>query len=201
MSRWGYGPPSSGGREQLKRLPSALKRASAQRDWRSSAIGIDGTSRRPATPEVRGPTEAAIVQSRVTLVNAAETRKLMQSVLRGLTAQQVEQLIQAMVAQKVPAGQALINEGERVSGLMVLLQGRVEIFKHGPDGLHQPLANLDAPTLGRELHCVRKEVPRDLLKSRRVAADRSNDWVPRVSQSYSFGVGSGTHHCNCSFDY
>ena len=87
-------------------------------------------------------------------MNAAETRKLMQSVLRGLTAQQIEQLIQAMVAQKVPAGQALINEGERVSGLMVLLQGRVEIFKHGPDGLHQPLANLDAPTLVGEMSVI-----------------------------------------------
>jgi CRP/FNR family transcriptional regulator, cyclic AMP receptor protein len=87
-------------------------------------------------------------------VNAAETRKLMQTVLRGLTAQQIEQLIQAMVAQKVPAGQALINEGERVSGLMVLLQGRVEIFKHGPDGLRQPLANLDAPTLVGEMSVI-----------------------------------------------
>jgi len=90
----------------------------------------------------------------VTLVNAAETRKLMQSVLRGLTAPQVEQLIQASVAQKVPAGQALINEGERVSGLMVLLQGKVEILKHGPDGLRQPLANLEAPTLVGEMSVI-----------------------------------------------
>ena len=87
-------------------------------------------------------------------MNAAETRKLMQSVLRGLTAPQVEQLIQASVAQKVPAGQALINEGERVSGLMVLLQGKVEIFKQGPDGLRQSLANLDAPTLVGEMSVI-----------------------------------------------
>jgi CRP-like cAMP-binding protein len=84
-------------------------------------------------------------------VNAAETRKLMQSVLRGLTAQQIEQILQASVGQKIPAGQALINEGDRVSGLMILLQGRVEIFKHGPDGQRQPLATLDAPTLVGEM--------------------------------------------------
>ncbi len=87
-------------------------------------------------------------------MNAAETRKLMQTVLRGLTAQQVEQLVQASVAQKVAAGQALINEGERVSGLMILLQGRVEIFKHGPDGLRQSLANLDPPTLVGEMSLI-----------------------------------------------
>ena len=87
-------------------------------------------------------------------MNAAETRKLMQAVLRGLTPQQVEQLVQASVAQKVAAGQALINEGERVSGLMILLQGRVEIFKHGPDGLRQSLANLDAPTLVGEMSLI-----------------------------------------------
>ncbi len=78
----------------------------------------------------------------------------MQSVLRGLTAQQTEQLLQASVAQKVPANQALVNEGERVSGLMILLQGRVEIFKHGPDGKRQSLATLDAPTLVGEMSLI-----------------------------------------------
>jgi len=87
-------------------------------------------------------------------VNSSETRKLMQSVLRGLTPQQIEQLVQASVGQKVPAGQALINEGERVSGLMILLEGRVEILKHGPDGLRQPLAHLDAPTLVGEMSLI-----------------------------------------------
>jgi CRP-like cAMP-binding protein len=78
----------------------------------------------------------------------------MHSALRGLTAQQVEQLVQASVGHKVAAGQALVNEGDRPSGLMLLLQGKVEIFKHGPDGQRQSLANIDAPTLLGEMSLI-----------------------------------------------
>ena len=75
----------------------------------------------------------------------------MQSMLRGLTTPQIEQLAQTTVGHKVAAGHALINEGDRPSGLVLLLQGRVEIFKHGPDGQRQSLASLDAPTLVGEM--------------------------------------------------
>lgn len=84
-------------------------------------------------------------------MNPAESRKVMQSMLRGLTTQQVEQLAQATVGHKAAAGHALINEGDRPSGLVLLLQGRVEIFKHGPDGQRQSLASIDAPTLVGEM--------------------------------------------------
>ena len=78
----------------------------------------------------------------------------MHSALRGLTAQQVDQLAQASVGHKVAAGHALVNEGDRPSGLMLLLQGKVEIFKHGPDGQRQSLANIDAPTLLGEMSLI-----------------------------------------------
>jgi CRP-like cAMP-binding protein len=87
-------------------------------------------------------------------VNPSDIRKIMNSALRGLTAQQVEQLAQASVGHKVAAGHALVNEGDRPSGLMLLLQGRVEIFKHGPDGQRQSLANLEAPTLLGEMSLI-----------------------------------------------
>mgnify|MGYP003693975307 CR=1 FL=1 len=74
--------------------------------------------------------------------------------LRGLTPQHVEQLAQASVGQKVAAGHALMNEGDRPSGLVFLLQGGVEIFKHGPDGQRQSLAKLDAPTLLGEMSLI-----------------------------------------------
>ena len=78
----------------------------------------------------------------------------MHSALRGLTAQHVEQLAQASVGHKVAAGHALVNEGDRPSGLMLLLQGKVEVFKHGPDGQRQSLASIDAPTLLGEMSLI-----------------------------------------------
>src|SRR4030095_4754218 len=87
-------------------------------------------------------------------MHASEIRKVMNSLLRGLTPQQVEQLAQASVGQKVAARHALMNEGDRRSGLVLLLQGGVEIFKHGPDGQRQSLAKVDAPTLLGEMSLI-----------------------------------------------
>jgi len=89
------------------------------------------------------------------VVNPAETRKIIHSLIgRGVTSQQVEQLAQALVAQKVVAGHVLMNEGDRPSGLVFLLQGGVEILKHGPDGQRQSLAKLEAPTLLGEMSLI-----------------------------------------------
>jgi len=88
-------------------------------------------------------------------VNPFDTRKTMHSLLgRGVTPQQVEQLAQASVGQKVAAGHALMNEGDRPSGLVFLLQGGVEVFKHGPDGQRQSLAKIEAPTLLGEMSLI-----------------------------------------------
>ena len=73
---------------------------------------------------------------------------------RGVTPQQIEQLAQASVGQKVAAGHALMDEGERPSGLVFLLQGGVEIFKHGPDGQRQSLAKVEAPSLLGEMSLI-----------------------------------------------
>jgi CRP/FNR family transcriptional regulator, cyclic AMP receptor protein len=73
---------------------------------------------------------------------------------RAVTSQQIEQLAQASVGQKVAAGHALMNEGDRPSGLVFLLQGGVEILKHGPDGQRQSLAKIDAPTLLGEMSLI-----------------------------------------------
>ena len=88
-------------------------------------------------------------------MNPFDTRKTMHSLLgRGVTLQQVEQLAQASVGQKVAAGHALMNEGDRPSGLVFLLQGGVEVFKHGPDGQRQSLAKIEAPTLLGEMSLI-----------------------------------------------
>jgi len=89
------------------------------------------------------------------VVNPSEIRKIMHALLgRGVTSQQIEQLAQASVGQKAAAGHALMNEGDRPSGLVFLLQGGVEVFKHGPDGQRQSLAKLEAPTLLGEMSLI-----------------------------------------------
>jgi len=89
------------------------------------------------------------------VVNPSETRKIIHSLIgRGATSQQVEQLAQTLVAQKVAAGHTITNEGDRPSGLVFLLQGGVEILKHGPDGQRQSLAKLEAPTLLGEMSLI-----------------------------------------------
>jgi CRP-like cAMP-binding protein len=88
-------------------------------------------------------------------MQASAARAVMHTVLgRGLTTQQVEQLAQASISKKVAAGQALMNEGERPSGLLFLLQGSVEIFKQGGDGQRQSLAKVTAPTLLGEMSLI-----------------------------------------------
>ena len=87
-------------------------------------------------------------------MHASDIRKAIHSLLRGFTPQQVEQLSQPLVGQKVAAGHALMNEGDRPSGLVFLLRGSVEIFKHGPDGQRQSLATVDAPTLLGEMSLI-----------------------------------------------
>jgi CRP/FNR family transcriptional regulator, cyclic AMP receptor protein len=88
-------------------------------------------------------------------MNASEVRRIMHSLLaRELSAPQVEQLAQASVNRTVASGHALLNEGDRPSGLVFLLQGQVEILKLGQNGQRQALARLDAPTLLGEMSLV-----------------------------------------------
>ena len=55
------------------------------------------------------------------MVNPSETRKAIHSLIgRGVTTPQVEQLAQALVGQKVAAGHALMNEGDRTSGMSLI---------------------------------------------------------------------------------
>jgi CRP-like cAMP-binding protein len=88
-------------------------------------------------------------------MNASEVRRIMHLLLgRELNTQQIEQLAQASVNRTVASGQALLNEGDRPSGLVFLLQGQVEILKLGQNGQRQALARIDAPTLLGEMGII-----------------------------------------------
>jgi CRP-like cAMP-binding protein len=88
-------------------------------------------------------------------MNASEVRRIMHSLLgRELNTQQVEHLAQASVNRTIASRHALLNEGDRPSGLVFLLQGQVEILKTGQNGQRQALARIDAPTLLGEMSLI-----------------------------------------------
>ena len=79
----------------------------------------------------------------------SEASKTIRAVLcRGLSYEQTEQILKSMVPVKAEAGLVVIKEGERPQGLMVLLEGSVEVFKDGSD---EVLATIDAPTVLGEI--------------------------------------------------
>lgn len=79
----------------------------------------------------------------------SEASKVIRGVLcRGLSYEQTEQILKAMVPVKAEAATAVFKEGERPQGLMVLLEGTVEVFK---EGSNEVLATIDAPTVLGEI--------------------------------------------------
>jgi len=81
-------------------------------------------------------------------VTPSEVGQVVRGVLcRGLSYEQSEQIIKAMVLVHAAAGSIVCKEGERPQGLMVLLTGTVEVVKGGGE----PLATIDAPTVLGEI--------------------------------------------------
>jgi CRP-like cAMP-binding protein len=79
----------------------------------------------------------------------SEAGKIVRGVLcRGLSHEQSEQILNAMVPVKAEAEVIVFKEGERAQGLMVLLTGTVEVFK---DGSPEVLATFTAPTVLGEI--------------------------------------------------
>jgi CRP/FNR family transcriptional regulator, cyclic AMP receptor protein len=85
-------------------------------------------------------------------VTNSEAAKLVRTVLcRGLTFEQTEQIIKAMVAVNVEAGAVLYHEDENSKGLFVLLDGSMEILKRDTAGADRRIAVVAAPTVVGEM--------------------------------------------------
>ena len=67
---------------------------------------------------------------------------------RGLTPEQSEQILKAMIPVKADAGLVVLKEGDRAQGLIVLLEGTVEVVKNGGT---EALATFTAPTVLGEM--------------------------------------------------
>ena len=85
----------------------------------------------------------------------SEAAKLVRTVLcRGMTFEQTEQILKAMVPVSVEAGAVLYQEGDKAKGLFVLLGGGVEILRRQPEGSDQRIATVDAPTVVGEMSLI-----------------------------------------------
>lgn len=88
-------------------------------------------------------------------VTASEAAKIVRGVLcRGLTMDQTDQIIKAMIPVTAEPGTVVMREGERGQGLLVLLGGSVEVLKHGRTGLDVALTTVQGPTVLGEMSLV-----------------------------------------------
>ena len=84
----------------------------------------------------------------------SEAAKIVRTLLcRGLTNQQAEQIVNAMVPTTVPAGGAVFREEERAKGLFVLLEGTVEVVKED-GGTAVVIASVEAPSVLGEMSLI-----------------------------------------------
>lgn len=85
----------------------------------------------------------------------SETAKIVRSVLcRGLTFEQSEQIVKAMVPVDAEPGAVVLREGERGQGLLVLVEGSAEIVKQDTGGDGVVISTVMAPTVVGEMSLI-----------------------------------------------
>jgi CRP/FNR family transcriptional regulator, cyclic AMP receptor protein len=89
------------------------------------------------------------------VVKSSEAARIVRAVLcRALTPEQTEQILKAMVPVAAEPGTAVMREGERGRGLLVLLEGSVEVRKNDRDGGDVAIATIEAPTVLGEMNLL-----------------------------------------------
>ena len=85
----------------------------------------------------------------------SEAAKIVRTILgRGLTPQQTEQIVNAMVPTTVTSGNTVFREEERGQGLFVLLDGTVEVVKESGPGGPVIIASVEAPSVLGEMSLI-----------------------------------------------
>lgn len=88
-------------------------------------------------------------------MSAGEVRDTIRTVLcKGLSVDEADEIVRALVPSKVAAGQPVLREGDSPGGLFLLVNGTVEILKRAPDGGTQSLAKVEAPTVLGEMSLI-----------------------------------------------
>lgn len=88
------------------------------------------------------------------MASSAFIEAMRTTLCKGLTPQQAEHIASATVAHRVPAGGLLMQEGDRMGGLVFLLRGTAEILKDVPDNVPQVVATVDGPSMLGEISLI-----------------------------------------------
>jgi CRP-like cAMP-binding protein len=88
-------------------------------------------------------------------VTPSEAAKVVRSVLcRGLTHEQAEQIVKAMIPVTVDPGTVVLREGDRGQGLLVLLEGSAEVVKQDAGHDDVVISTVEAPTVVGEMSLI-----------------------------------------------
>jgi CRP-like cAMP-binding protein len=88
-------------------------------------------------------------------VTPSEAAKVVRGVLcRGLTHEQAEQIVTAMIPVAVEPGTVVLREGDRGQGLLVLVEGAAEVVKVDPGGEDIVISTVEAPSVVGEMSLI-----------------------------------------------
>ena len=88
-------------------------------------------------------------------MTGSEAAKIVRGVLcRGLTHEQSDQIVTAMVRVNAEPGTVVLREGGRGQGLLVLLEGSAEIVKQDAARGDVVISTVDAPTVVGEMSLI-----------------------------------------------
>jgi CRP-like cAMP-binding protein len=88
------------------------------------------------------------------MTNSDAARVVRSILCRGLTFEQSEQILKAMVPMSAARGTVVFREHDRGQGLLVLLEGSVEILKQAGDGSDRTISRAEAPTVLGEMSLI-----------------------------------------------
>jgi CRP-like cAMP-binding protein len=104
-------------------------------------------------------------------VTPSEAAKVVRSVLcRGLTPEQAEQIVKAMVPVSVEPGTVVLREGDRGQGLLVLLEGSAEIIKRNTGEDDVVISTVEAPTVVGEMSLITERPHSATVRARTTCA-------------------------------
>jgi CRP-like cAMP-binding protein len=104
-------------------------------------------------------------------VTPSEATRIVRSVLcRGLTPEQTDQIVNATVPVSVDPGTVVLREGDRGQGLLVLLEGSVEIVKRRAGADDVLISTVDAPTVVGEMSLITERPHSATVRARTVCS-------------------------------
>lgn len=100
------------------------------------------------------------------MASAEVLARTLRSLCRSLTGEQALQLAQVTVPVAARAGTAVLREGQRPEGLLILTHGEVEVVKQSAQGADLAIAALHGPTLLGEMSLITQRAHSATVRAR-----------------------------------